>query len=484
MSLSGALSNALSGLTMTQRAASVVSSNVANALNDGYGKRELEVSTRGVGSYGGVRIDGVVRYMDDKLVSEWRAAGSALAYTETSATYQNRLESLMGTPEDSSSLAARVARFETSLISAASRPDLPERLTAVLDAAKDMAGEMNDISDGIQTIREEADAEISATVDRTNVLLEQVHDLNGSIRRAINVGDDANSLMDHRQAVIDELSQIMPVLQAGREDGAVALYTPGGAILVDSSPAELGFSRTNTITPHLTRDNGFLSGLTINGQPVETDTFNDPIGGARLASLFEIRDVFAVEAQANLDTVARDLIERFQDAGIDTTRAAGDPGLFTDNGLFFDPADELGISARIAVNAIVDPAQGGETWHLRDGLGAATSGSASDASLIFDMKAALETRRTPTSAVFGTEGLSASGLASSMMSIVSSDRNTADQAMTYANTRTAELKERLLSDGVDTDEEMQRMLLIEQSYSANARLVQTIEEMLDILMRI
>ncbi|QPM91349.1 flagellar hook-associated protein FlgK [Pseudooceanicola algae] len=484
MSLSGALSNALSGLTMSQRAASVVSSNVANALNDGYGRRELEVSSRGVGSYGGVRIDGVVRHMDNKLVSEWRMAGSGNAYAETSATYQTRMEGLTGTPEDADSLVSRLAGFETSLISAAARPDLPERLTGVLNAATDLADTFQDISDGIQTIREEADAEIDATVDRTNVLLEQVHTQNVSIRKAINLGDDANSLRDHRQSVIDELSEIIPVLEADRGDGSVALYTPGGAILIDGSPATLDFTRTNTITPHLTRDSGFLSGLTINGIAVETDTINDPIGGARLSALFEIRDVFAVEAQANLDTAARDMIERFQDAGVDTTRAAGDAGLFTDGGLVFDSADEIGVSARIAVNAIVDPDQGGATWHLRDGLGATVAGSASDASLIYDMKDALNTRRTPTSAVFGTEALSATSLGSSFMSIVSSDRNTADQDLAFANTRTAELKERLLTDGVDTDAEMQRMLLVEQTYSANARLVQTIEEMLDILMGI
>ena len=43
MSISSALSNALSGLNAVSRAADVVSSNVANAMTEGYGKREIEL---------------------------------------------------------------------------------------------------------------------------------------------------------------------------------------------------------------------------------------------------------------------------------------------------------------------------------------------------------------------------------------------------------------------------------------------------------
>jgi len=44
MSITSALSNALSGLTVASRGAQVVSSNVANALTDGYGVRELSLT--------------------------------------------------------------------------------------------------------------------------------------------------------------------------------------------------------------------------------------------------------------------------------------------------------------------------------------------------------------------------------------------------------------------------------------------------------
>ena len=54
MSLTGALSNALSGLTANTRAAGIVSANISNALTEGYGRRSLEISPNRIGTHGGV----------------------------------------------------------------------------------------------------------------------------------------------------------------------------------------------------------------------------------------------------------------------------------------------------------------------------------------------------------------------------------------------------------------------------------------------
>jgi flagellar hook-associated protein 1 FlgK len=482
MSISGALSNALSGLTASSRAASVIASNVSNSLTEGYGRRELELVTRTTGSSGGVQVAGISRHTDLKLVHDLRAADSDLSHADTLTTFRQRMETILGTPEDSHSLSAQIANFENNLISASSRPDLPERLNAVLTSAQRVAGEFNGITDGIQTLRQEADAEIAASVDRMNELLQQVEKLNNSILRANATGGDSAGMMDHRQAVIDELAEYVPVREIQRDGGVVALLTPGGSFLLDGRASELSFDRTNVITPYQSLENGDLSGLTLNGRDVDTSSGGGTLGGGRLAALFEIRDELAVEAQSRVDVSARDMIERFQQSGLDATRAVGDPGLFTDNGATFDAVDEKGIAARISVNALVDPAQGGATWRLRDGLGAAVAGPPGESALLTDMMEALAERRVPSSGSFGTAGISASGLASSLLSLAGTERQLSEQSLTFEVTRHGEIKERLLADGVDTDQEMQRMMLIEQAYAANARVVQTIDDMLQILM--
>ena len=123
MSLTGALSNAISGLTAATRSAQVVSSNMANSMTEGYGRRDVELQsqdTRG----GGVSVVATVRHREPALVAEMRDANADRSAQSSVAGFHSKLEQLVGTPDSASSLTSRLASFEASLVSAASRPDL------------------------------------------------------------------------------------------------------------------------------------------------------------------------------------------------------------------------------------------------------------------------------------------------------------------------------------------------------------------------
>jgi flagellar hook-associated protein 1 len=80
MSLSTSLSNAVSGLTASARSAEVVSTNVANAMTEGYARREILLSSRSIAGIGrGVQVDGVSRVVDAGLMATRRTADAALA---------------------------------------------------------------------------------------------------------------------------------------------------------------------------------------------------------------------------------------------------------------------------------------------------------------------------------------------------------------------------------------------------------------------
>ncbi|NBR90216.1 MAG: flagellar hook-associated protein FlgK, partial [Rhodobacteraceae bacterium] len=74
-------------------------------------------------------------------------------------------------------------------------------------------------------------------------------------------------------------------------------------------------------------------------------------------------------------------------------------------------------------------------------------------------------------------------LASEFLSSVSTQRDQAERTQAYNAARYTETKEAELADGVDTDQEMQRLLLIEQSYIANTRIIQVMDDLLDTLLR-
>jgi Flagellar hook-associated protein len=75
MSISNAVATALSGLNVTARKAEIVSSNVSNALTEGYGRRSVSVSSADLG---GVRIDGVSRHVNEGVIRERRLAEAGL----------------------------------------------------------------------------------------------------------------------------------------------------------------------------------------------------------------------------------------------------------------------------------------------------------------------------------------------------------------------------------------------------------------------
>lgn len=481
MSLSSSLSNALSGLTAASRAVDVVSTNVANAMTDGYVRRELSLSSR---VSGGVTIDGVTRAVDDRVTADRREAEAGLGNATSLSDAWLRVEEAIGYPTEAGSLADRISQLDSALIDASSRPDEAVRLDLAVEAAVGVADQVVTVSDDIQAMRQEADDDIATMVDRLNGYLSQVEDLNHQIARAESASRDSTALLDQRQTIIDSISEIVPVRQANRSNGQVALYTYGGVELLDGQAATIGFTQSGAISPQQSYENGDLSGLQVNGLDLAIAGSYDQIAGGKLAAAFEVRDVIAPEAQSAIDAIARDLIERFQDPTLDDTLTAGEAGLFTDLGGAFDSGDETGVASRIRVNAAVDPDQGGSSWRLRDGLGATTEGTVGDSGLLTALDERLNEKTVAQSGPSMGLTRTVADLVADFLSTAETRLQLAEDTQAYQSAKVDALTTRELENGVNTDDEMQKLLLIEQAYAANARVLGTIGDLIDQLLEI
>jgi flagellar hook-associated protein 1 FlgK len=484
MSMSAAFSSALSGLTASSRMANVTSSNIANALTEGYGRREVQLSPRLIGMTGtGVAVSGVTRSENPYLQGEMREASAGEAFARERSSFLTSLERMLGTSEDAGSLSARITAFERSLVEAAARPEAEARLAAVLDAADAITTKLRTTTRSLQEARQDADRRIAADVETLNASLSAVSRLGSQIRSLRATGGDVSALLDQRQIYIDRISTIIPVKEIARENDQIALMTTGGTLLLDARPVTIGFRSTATITADMTAASGGLSGLTLDGRPMDADAVSARLGEGRLSALFSLRDDLAPRAQAQLDGLAADLVGRFAEPGLDPSLGAGMAGLFTDAGALVLPGDEAGLAGRIAVNAAADPDRGGALWRLRDGLGAAAPGAPGDSRLLSALSAAAITGRLPPLGGFSTAaGLS--GLATAVLSDVSGRRLSFEADLGFAATQTDTFRSELLKAGVDTDQEMQNLLNIEKAYAANARVLQTLDGMLETLLGI
>lgn len=483
MTLSTALNNALGGLTAASRGAAVVSGNVANALTPGYARRSLELATSQI-SGNGVRAVGVIRHQDPVLIANRRATDADLAQQSAIADFHSGFERSVGTPDDPASLSARLSAFGGSLITAASLPDSAQRLDQAARDGRRLAEGLNAASQNLRQMRSDADRTIGSQIEALNQTLRDIEELNARIPAIRNSGGDVGAFLDQRQVLIDSVNDLIPVNAVARQNDQVSLYSDGGLILLEGSAAEFSFATTGDTMPHMTVGNGLLSGLEMNGNPVRTLGDSAQIRGGALAAQFAIRDDLSVEAQAQLDTVARDLIERFETPGLDPSTMATDPGLFTDDGNRFNAAAPPGLALRISLNTVADPDAGGDSWRLRSGLGAAAPGDPGDATQLQAFGDVLEDPRSVTGSPFGTGNMRAAELAEALMTRAGATAHIAESRRTFANTARTEMARIEAEQGVDTDTELQNLTQIQQTYAANARMLTVVDELMDTLLRL
>ncbi|MEI4471377.1 flagellar hook-associated protein FlgK [Frigidibacter sp. MR17.24] len=484
MSLGAALANAVTGLTANSRAAEVISNNVSNALTPGYARRELQISTRSVGgATAGVKIDGIERLQNKLTLAALRSSTAAAAGAEVISTFYEKMESAFGLPGDANSLSGRYDAFDAALVAAMNDPASEAYMRTLADAAGDLALGFKTLADGIQAERLAADRQIATQVGQLNEALVNIADLNKQIQEMRLRSDDISALLDQRQLQIDRVASIVPIREIERQNGMVALYTTAGGVLLDGTPVEIEFSPVGVMVADTTLASGALSGLSIDGRSISV-TGRGLYRGGSLEKLFQLRDQDAPALQSQLDALARDLVERFQDPTLDTTLTAGQAGLFTDGTGAFSATDEIGLSSRLRLNSLVDPSAGGELWRLRDGLGATAAGAPGNSTLLEALTDRLREVRLPASGDFLTAQKSAAELAAELLSQVSQERLSAEDRTAASNVRQSIAEQALARDGVDTDQEMQTLLTVQQAYAANARVIQALEELFDRLMEI
>lgn len=474
MSISSSLSNALSGLTAASRAAEIVSSNLANALTEGYGRRRLDLSsqlTNGIG--GGVKIEGVARLVDRGVLADRRMSDANLSFANTSVDFLRNLESVMGVPGDLGTLTDRLTQLETNLIDASNQPSSELRLHAVGHSFVGIAAELNRLTDSIQTDRERADASIATNVDELNASLALIDKLSDDITTLRATGADISALLDQRQLAIDAVSKIIPVKEVPRDNNQIALISANGGTLFDSIPAVFSFQKTHTITGEISVQSGGLGQLQVNGSTVDFSG-NTPFDGGGLQGNFAVRDELSVQSQSALDEFASDLIQRFQGVGVDPSQSAASLGVFTDGGLAFDPLTQMGLAGRISVNSVVNVSQNGNPDLFRDGLYAPGSSEVGDPTQIQNWLDALTSQSSG----------SALSQATDVFSQIGAQRLTSERNFSFESARYQTLRQAELASGVDTDQEMQNLLLVEKAYSANAKVIQTVDEMMQTLLRL
>lgn len=484
MSLSSSMLNALSGMRINSRMTEIASNNLANALTDGYGRQIVNVGAATLDGNGiGVTEVSITRASATQFTEARRQADGEAANGTIKADALARLGTQLGEATAADGLFRRLDVFESSLRQFAETPESPPLQRQAVDVAKDLANELNSISDDVSRLRTDADAAINRDVATVNRNLKTIETLNAKIQTLSVTDTSAPTLIDQRERLIDEVNAIIPVKVQAQPNNVIHLYTTGGQFILQERAQVLEFSPTPLITSAMVYDpagTGALSGITLRGQDITPGSTNPlQVREGSLAGHFAVRDEITVNHIERVDQFAANLISRFEDPAVDPTLSAGDPGLFTDAGAALNPADIIGLAGRISVNVLADPAAGGDPARLRDGLQSAAPGPLGSDTIPRNLLDAV-TAPLPATGITGLAGsLSAFQMVAGIVELVGIDRTDAEtNAARLTSTRATLADGEAERIGVDTDQELQALIQIEQAFAANAQVIQAASRML------
>lgn len=490
MSLTSAINNANSGLANAGYRAEISASNIANATTPGYVRRTVTSSELVSGGQGnGVTIDGVERLQDTGLSRLRREADSSLARNSALSHAYSQLNTELGEPGSGYGLFQAVENLEHSFASLQATPESSALQNAAVSAASELTGQFNELASYGLAMRQGAEKQIAQDVQTVNQALVRLDQINGEVASLRAASGNATPLEDERQTLLDTISEIIPVKDITRENGRIEVLTTSGIFLLSGSIHELSFEQTPVFNHQYRYDETGslgLSGLFVGEQEITPGSSSQhAVTNGSFAGQFAIRDEVATGFTDQLDSLAADLINRFSDSTVDPSLGVNMPGLFTDAASTVDASYIVGAASRISINARLDPAQGGDPSRLRDGIESTSAGNVANGTIITNLYNTLISSSRNPIGVGDNESVS---IADGMAAFTS---NIGEQSLRYnaINSSVAARRDvlsnaELSASGVDTDQELQDLLIIEQAYAANARVIQTVGDMIDRLLQI
>src|SRR3984957_16194226 len=311
MSCGSALATAMSGLRANQAALSIVSSNVANAQTPGYvteSINQVEVASGGTGA--SVSVLGVNRQLNQFVQSQLRSETSGGAYADQMANVLTQLQSVYGTPGSAGSLETAFSNFTTAVQSLSTTSGSSSSQIAAGSAAQALAQQLNATTQGIQTLRTNAEQDINISVGQANSAMTQIAQINTQLQGMSPTDPAGATLMDQRDAAIDQLSQLMDIRVSSTGNNQTTVYTSSGVELVGAQASTLSFNSQGTLSANSQWNSnpalstaGTITCTLANGAKIDMIATNS-ISSGQIAADVTVRDKTLVQAQAQVDQLA------------------------------------------------------------------------------------------------------------------------------------------------------------------------------------
>ncbi|NLT56657.1 MAG: flagellar hook-associated protein FlgK [Actinomycetales bacterium] len=451
------LNTAVSGLGAAQRAMDVASQNIVNANTPGYSRQRVDLAAIGAPpttgiftgsdiSYGGVDVTGVVRIRDTFLEGARAIAGGKMSALETRSSALTGVEQLLGEPGDTG-LQAVLEDFFVSWHDVAQHPTDSSAGSVVIQRGRAVAQQLAFVATGISERWRMSYGELENTVAEANQAAVDLAGVNGRIQEGEMAGRAVNELKDQRDQLVRTLGELVGGVAVPGEHGMVSVNVNG--IDIVSGRAASPFT--------LVGGENLAQAVTDPPRLVWNDT-TVPVSSGAAGGLLGVLGADFPAIAADVDAVAvslRDAVNTLHAGGYTLDGAGGSD--------FFEGEDALTLSV-----VVTDPSE----------LAIAAAPGIVDGSVamaigdLVDDRYAEQVLGGPGPAVLWRD------LATELGVQVQSVERALDVQQAVLTTADVAVE----SDaGVNLDEELTSMILFQRAYEASARVITTVDEMLDVL---
>jgi flagellar hook-associated protein 1 len=459
MGLSIGLDTATTGLRAMQLAIDTTAHNIANADTEGYSRQEVmlraippvkakftspNIPIQQIGL--GVDASRIRRIRDVLLDTQYRDVRGLRDEYSARASALQQAEVILNEPSNEG-LQALLTRYFNGFRDLASQPESIAARAAVIETGETLSAAFNRANRLFLAQRTDLDAAVDVKVQDINAEAQEIADLNAQIRKIAVTGGTSNDLHDRRDLLLDELTGLAGVtVQAGGDD-TVNVYL-GARALVNNVTVDALTTQPDPLNNNLRR------------VVFASDNAAATITTGEIKGILDGRDIHVAGMLTRLDDLASTLI-----TAVNTYHQTGF-GLDNVTGLNFFTGT---TAADIGVNATLQNSP--ESLGTSDA--ANEPGNPDVARLIAGVQnellmaggtVTIDDSYRALVARLGVESQQAQTLVESQ-DVLTRHIDTARQGIM----------------GVSIDEEMTNLVKHQHAYSASAKVISVVNEMLDTL---
>ena len=451
-------------MTAQQVGVEVTGQNLANANNAAYARQRVQLQTStstqtGIGMEGtGVEAASIQQIRDQLLDSQiqsessvggyWNSEQSALQNAQTQLNEFLNLDSASSTSSSDSSttsqgLSTQLNNLFNAFQDVATSPTDTSARQSLVNAAQTLASTFNQASQNLSTLSSQLNTSVSSGVTSANQLLSDIANLNTEISKATASGGNANDLVDSREADLESLAKLVNIQTTSNSDGTISVSI-GGQDLVS------GRNLSDTLATYADANGNLL---------VQTATSATPLtlSGGSIQGTIDARDGALSTLRTNLDTMASSLITQVNGIYQNGYDLDGNTGAN-----FFTGSDASDIAVNSAL--VNDPSQ-----VQAAGVANATG----------DNSVALQLAQLGQQSIAALNNSTFSGAyAQDVQSFGYALSNANDQVDNYNSVNTLLLNQRDSVSGVSEEEEATNLITYQKAYEASAKIISTVDEML------